>query len=256
MDEWLRSGLADADPGRDGVGNDASGLVREMTHRAEAHAAEGPNSRGRWWKRRRFAVPLGVAGVAVLTGGAVLLPLTLTVDGDEVDPDLRLSVDYTTSSGVAVGCEYWIYFGSPAERDEANERLVSFLQDHDWDDLGQRAYAEAISDPFTLGNNGWLQSDSQEARDKISLERGILFRRRFGKRVCGYRKAWARRSESAPRPAVGYPACTSSSVMAAVWRRMLGPASCTISALEMIRFRIDSAITASWRDLYQSSGSN
>ena len=68
MDEWLRSGLADADPGRDGVGNDASGLVREMTHRAEAHAAEGPNSRGRWWKRRRFAVPLGVAGVAVQGG--------------------------------------------------------------------------------------------------------------------------------------------------------------------------------------------
>lgn len=84
----------------------------------------------------------------------------------------------------------------------------------------------------------------------------LVFSRRFGKRVCGDRKAWARRSESAPRPAGVYPACTSSSVMAAVWRRMFGPASCTISALEMIRFRIDSAITASWRDLYQSSGSN
>ena len=83
-----------------------------------------------------------------------------------------------------------------------------------------------------------------------------VFSRRFGKRLCGDRKAWARRSESAPRPAGVYPACTSSSVMAAVWRRMLGPASWTISALEMIRFRIDSAITASWRDLYQSSGSN
>ncbi len=83
-----------------------------------------------------------------------------------------------------------------------------------------------------------------------------VFSRRFGKRLCGDRKAWARRSESAPRPAGVYPACTPSSVMAAVWRRMLGPASCTISALEMIRFRIDSAITASWRDLYQSSGSN
>lgn len=41
-----------------------------------------------------------------------------------------------------------------------------------------------------------------------------------------------------------------------MWRRMLGPSNCTSSALDTIRFKIDSAMTASCSDLYQSSGSN
>lgn len=38
--------------------------------------------------------------------------------------------------------------------------------------------------------------------------------------------------------------------------RRFGPASCTIFAFDTIRFKMDSAITASCNDLYQSSGSN
>jgi len=173
MDGQLSFDLADADPVKDSDDETARYLVRQMSTAARQRATVKTSPSARWWKRRRFVLPLSIVGVIALTGSAALIPLTLWVNGSQVDPDVRIPIIYTTDTGVEVNCEYWIYYGEPGLRDSDQERLIAFLDSHDWTGIGQRAYAEAIADPFDTGEAGSLQDDTPQARDRISLDRGI-----------------------------------------------------------------------------------
>lgn len=169
MNDQLKSELDLADPV--GRADDARlhDLVVRMATEARAAATHESPTTTPWWKRRRVVVPLGIASVVALTGGAILIPLSLSVDGTQVEADAKISIVYTTDSGTEVGCRYWIYFGEPSSRDAETQALADFMATHNWSGIGQRIYEEAIANPFVPGRDGGLQSDSAQARDEMSL---------------------------------------------------------------------------------------
>lgn len=173
MSERLQSVIEDANHVRNERNESIDALVRQMATAArETNDATSASRRMRWWRRRRIMLPLGITGALVLTGGAALIPLSIWINGTQVEPDISIPIEYTTDTGVPVACTYLIYYNFE-DRDEDNDRLNAFLQSHDWSGIGQRAYKEAISDPFVPGPEGSLQNDSQQARDRVSLGRGI-----------------------------------------------------------------------------------
>lgn len=111
--ETLQSQLASADPVAEGADDSARALVRRMS--AEARAAYVVRSRERapWWKRPRTVLPVGLVGLAALTGAAVLVPLGLSINGTQVDPDVEIPIVYTTDTGTHVSCRYGITSVTP-----------------------------------------------------------------------------------------------------------------------------------------------
>lgn len=169
MRETLHSELASADPAAcidDATRDD---LVRRLSADVRREALAAPATVMPWWKRRRAIIPLGIAGVAALTGAAVLVPLGLAINGTEVDLDAEIPINYTTDTGVAVSCRYGIYFGNPATRGPADEQLAAFVEDHDWTGIGQRVYDDAMANPFVPGPNDDWEVDTQEIRDDFSF---------------------------------------------------------------------------------------
>jgi hypothetical protein len=116
-------------------------------------------------------IPLGIAGVVALTGAAVVIPLSLGINGTQVELDAEIPIIYTTDTGVDVSCRYGIYFGDPVQRGAADERLAAFVENHDWTGIGQRVYDEAIANPFVPGPDDDWEVDNQEIRDAFSFNR-------------------------------------------------------------------------------------
>lgn len=175
MKDSFQSELADADPVSGGEDAELRDLVRRMTVAARAEATAGSPSPAPWWKRRRTMIPLGIAGIVALTGAALVIPLTMGINGMNVDPDALIPVVYTTDTGVDVSCRYGIYFGDPASRSEDDKRLAAFVADHDWTGIGQRIYDHAIANPFVPGKHGGLDVDTQQRRDEMSLSIAISY---------------------------------------------------------------------------------
>ncbi|MEV4688216.1 hypothetical protein [Microbacterium sp. LWH3-1.2] len=147
--------------------------VREFVRSTSAEAErEIRNNRRPFWRRRRAIVPTLVVGALALAGAAVVVPLSLWVNGTQVDV-VNIPINYTTDTGVQVRCRYGIYFGDPANRTEADEELTRFVENHDWDGIGQRIYDEAMADPFAPGPNDDWEVDNQELRDNFSFHRAL-----------------------------------------------------------------------------------
>lgn len=169
MIDQLHADLRSADPA---AGSDVAAVslaVRQMASGARRTAASETPAPRPGWKRPRVIFPLGIAGVVMLTGAAVLIPLTLAINGTSVDLDSEIPIAYTTDTGVEVSCRYGLYFGDPAERTAADERLAAFVAKHDWAGIGQRIYDEAIANPFVPGPNDDWEVDNQEIRDQFSF---------------------------------------------------------------------------------------
>ena len=171
MNEKLKSDLASADPVAGGEDATLHGLVQRMARDAQAAAATGTAGRSSWWKRPRAMVPMGLVALVAVTGAAVLIPLQLGINGTHVELDAEIPIVYTTDTGVEVSCRFGIYFGDPADRSPADERLASFMNEHDWTGIGQRIYDEAIADPFVPGPNDEWEVDTPELRDQSSFFR-------------------------------------------------------------------------------------
>ncbi|WP_202566336.1 hypothetical protein [Agreia sp. COWG] len=112
---------------------------------------------------------LAFAGALALTGAAVAIPLTMWADGAPVKLDVEIPIAYTTDTGVDITCEYGIYFGTPANRTDSDEKLADFVSEHDWVGIGQRIYDKAIENPFTPGPTDAWEVDTQALRDKTSF---------------------------------------------------------------------------------------
>lgn len=169
MNESLRSDIASADPVAGDQDDELHELVRVMARQARATSQTESLVRTRWWKRRRTVIPLGILGVAALTGAAVLIPFGLWVNGAQVELDAEIPIIYTTDSGINVSCRYGIYIGDPANRTPADEQLADFVGEHDWTGIGQRIYDDAIANPFVPGpDDNWEvdpELDTQALRD-------------------------------------------------------------------------------------------
>ena len=147
--------------------------VRELVASMSAGAEREIRSNRRpFWRRRRVIIPTLVVGALTLAGAAVVVPLSLWVNGTQVDV-VNIPINYTTDTGVQVSCRYGIYFGDPANRTEADEDLTEFVENHDWDGIGQRIYDEAMANPFVPGPNDDWEVDNQELRDNFSFNRAL-----------------------------------------------------------------------------------
>lgn len=169
MKEPLQSEIASADPIAGDHDAQLRGVMHSMSVRARATSMANARAQLPWWKRRRNVLPLAFVGVAALTGGAVLVPLGLWINSDRVDLDAEIPIRYRTDSGIDVSCRYGIYFGEPASRTEADERLSQFVKSHDWTGVGQRIYERAIANPFVPGPDDDWEVDTQEVRDSFAF---------------------------------------------------------------------------------------
>lgn len=171
--ESLRAEIASANPVADVQDVELDELVRVMAMQARATSRTESPRRKPWWKRRRIVIPLGVLGVAALTGAAVLIPFGLWINGTQVELDAEIPITYTTDNGIDISCRYGIYFGDPVNRTPADEQLAEFVETHDWTGIGQRIYDDAIANPFAPGaDDNWdvdTEADTQERRDTLTF---------------------------------------------------------------------------------------
>lgn len=173
MTQHMQSLLRSADPIRIDVDNELGEIVRRMSADAREESLTEPSPRTPWWKRRGTAVPFSVAGLVALTGAAVAIPLSLAINGALVGLDAEIPITYTTDNGIEINCRYGIYFGDPAGRTAADERLAQYVENHDWTGIGQRIYDEAIANPFVPGPNDDWEVDTQELRDNFSFSNAL-----------------------------------------------------------------------------------
>jgi hypothetical protein len=173
MDGSLQE-LSAADPARGLEDDVTSPLVRQMAVDARDAVEQGALAGVvPWWRRRRAMIPLAVGGVVALTGAALVVPLALSINGNPVDLDASIPIQYTTDTGVTVSCSYGLYFGDPASRTSGDERAAEFVQQHDWTGIGQRIYEKAMADPYEPGPNDDWEVDNQELRDSFSFNRAV-----------------------------------------------------------------------------------
>lgn len=176
MTENLYRLLNSADPLAGSEPSSATGeIVGRMSARARSMAARSEAPKAAWWKRRAVMMPVGIVGALALTGAAVAIPLENLgwwINDTKIEKfDVAFPISYTTDTGVEVNCQYGYYFGDPANRTEADERLAAFVADHDWSGLGERIYAAAMANPFVPGPDDDWQVDTQEIRDTFSYMR-------------------------------------------------------------------------------------
>lgn len=174
MDEQLLSDLAAADPAvGDGYAT-SHDLVQQMAVVAREAAASGIPARRRWWRRRRVVLPVLVVGIAALSGGALLIPLNIMVNGGHVKGDVVIPIVYTTDTGKQISCRDAIFYGDEnGHKDAADKRLAAFMAEHDWTGIGQRAYEDALAHPFVPGVDGGLSEDTPEMRDRASFSSAL-----------------------------------------------------------------------------------
>lgn len=148
-------------------------LVGQMALTARLQAEESSAEAAQWWKRPRALLPIGVVSIVALTGGAILIPLTLSVSGVQVEPDVEIPIVYTTDTGVNVSCREQIFFGEPSERDEADARIAEFMRTHDWTGIGQRIYEDALATPIIPERDGGTEPGFDQASFSAATSRLI-----------------------------------------------------------------------------------
>lgn len=174
MHETLRSALAAADPLAGQEDMKRQDLAQRMVRSAAREALASPVSRAPWWQRRRVLIPLGIPAVIALGGASVIIPLGIAVNGTEVDAlDAEIPIAYTTVTGVDINCRAGIYFGDPNNRSTRDDELAAFVEDHDWSDIGQKIYDDALANPFVPGPDDDWEVDNQELRDVFSFNRSM-----------------------------------------------------------------------------------
>jgi hypothetical protein len=164
MNEHDMSDLESANPVTTDRDDELHGLVGQMSRVARLQV-EGRGSlvTAPWWKRPRALLPIGVVSMVALTGGAILIPLTLSVSGVEVEPDVEIPIVYTTDTGVNVSCREQIFFGEPGERDDTDIRIAEFMRGHDWTGIGQRVYEDALANPIIPERDGGTEPGFDQA---------------------------------------------------------------------------------------------
>ncbi|MFE6736180.1 hypothetical protein [Microbacterium sp. NPDC057650] len=155
-----------SDPAR-GRLNDIDPLIADLAN------ATASAPRRHWWKRPRIVLPIAFGVALLATGAAAYVPLTLFINGQRAESEVRIPIHYETETGVTVDCWYGIYVGDPANRTEADQRLADFLNAQDWTGIGQRIYEKAIAEPFAPGPNDDWEVDTQEIRDDFSFNRAL-----------------------------------------------------------------------------------
>lgn len=147
MDDRLRSDIAEANPVADHPDEETVRLLTEMSERTRElsagpgrpvqRAAQRPARR-----RRRALIPTAIVGAALLTGGAILIPLGIGTPQGLVEGDVVIPIVYTTDSGTQVSCRIAFYASDPLDDDGivADAAVVAWAKEHDWRGIGQRIY--------------------------------------------------------------------------------------------------------------------
>lgn len=130
LDEILR----DADPGV--VVDD------KWTSAVYSELMSGKTSR----RSRRWAwpaLPILAIGALALTGAGVVVALALGqlgVNGNSVDYDVTVPIEYSDTQGVTHSCSYGFYVGDGSSKSPEAQQLVDWLEDRDWEGVGQEVY--------------------------------------------------------------------------------------------------------------------
>jgi hypothetical protein len=105
-----------------------------------------------------LVIPAVGLGALALTGGALVV--------NTIDTDVTVPLTITTVTGETVTCSAEL--GAGAENFIDDFALSAFVRDHDWSNLGQRAYARATAaaDPGTP-EFSWIEGLSQEVNEAI-----------------------------------------------------------------------------------------
>ncbi len=164
LDVWMR----DADPAAAFSEDEIDDRVRI----ASATARAGHSSRGPVWKRAGFLIPVVGASI-ILMGAAVFVPLQLSLDGQQVEIDVRLPIQYTTSGGEEISCTYGLYFGSARGRDADLEAAVETIKERDWVGIGEDVYEYAIAHSVSPQVGEVWEADSPRVREKIAFELAV-----------------------------------------------------------------------------------
>lgn len=167
-----------SDPAR-GYTDRTENLVALMAASAASEASV-VQARKPWWRVPRIVVPMVALGAAIVTtAGALLVPLTLVIDGVEVEPEVIIPIHYVTGTGVVVDCAYGIDVGAPASRTAAEQALADYLHSQDWSGVGQEIYERAMANPFVPGPDDEGEFDNQEIMDHISFTSalGVIYER-------------------------------------------------------------------------------
>jgi hypothetical protein len=174
MNEHDMSDLESANPITADGDDKLHELVAQIALTARLQAEEGRSEAAApWWKRPRALLPISVVSIVALTGGAILIPLTLSVSGVQVEPDVEIPIVYTTDTGVDVSCREQIFFGEPSERDETDVRIAEFLRAHDWTGIGQRIYEDALATPIIPERDGGAEPAFDQASFSAATSRLI-----------------------------------------------------------------------------------
>ena len=105
-----------------------------------------------------LVIPAVGLGALALTGGALAV--------NTITSDVTVPLTITLTTGETVHCSADL--GAGAENVFDDMALSTFVRDHDWSGLGQRAYARAVAaaEPGTL-EFSWIEGLSQEVNGAI-----------------------------------------------------------------------------------------
>lgn len=126
--------LRDADPGIAVDDRWTSALFAEITEQAAARRA-----RSRAWR----IVPVVIIGTAALTGAAVAVAVThgqLGVNGNSVNYDIVVPIEYVDAGGTSHSCSYGIYVGDGETKSPEATQLINWFNDRNWDGVGQQVF--------------------------------------------------------------------------------------------------------------------
>lgn len=139
---------------------------------ADALVRRSAASRTPRWKRARVVIPVLVVTVALM-GAAVVTPLRLWIDGREADLDLKLPVEYTTTSGQEIHCTIGASLGSTNGRGPELDAVADELRDRDWSGLGEEIYEYSVTHPFSPAEDYVMESDTPKIRQRIAFQLAI-----------------------------------------------------------------------------------
>jgi hypothetical protein len=173
VNEQTISDLESADP----VGADDDRLrelIGRMAIAARAEAKrEGAQAVVPWWKRHHALLPISIATMTIVTAGAILIPLDLSVSGVSVEPDVEIPIVYTTDTGVDVSCRQQFFFGEPSNRNDDDAQIADFMSNHDWTGIGQQIYEEALANPIIPEADGGTEPQFDQASFSSAASRVI-----------------------------------------------------------------------------------
>jgi hypothetical protein len=96
-------------------------------------------------RRHRFfrVMPFVLVGAVALTGGTIAVVAALGqlgVNGNSVEYDVTVPLQYTDVAGLSHTCEYGFYVGDGETKSPQATDIVNHLKQLNWDGAGQRVY--------------------------------------------------------------------------------------------------------------------